>query len=314
MIALFALRHALADMFDLLVRSKAFYAGHDVRLVSVRGAFLRAREIFEWFNPFASLVLGAYAAAVIARSVAGASALLRRLALPAAYFVAALLSILVQLDFNRYYWAAFVGPAAIFAATVHSIFLGWPAARVRRGADVGLAAAVLLCYALAGDRTKIVWEGWRNAVLWLSGAMTREQFDYKFAIPAYPMRYWYHDSEMAGLWLREHSDPQDNVSVRGFQPEIYEIARRSYRGRFFWTYFLSGAKGAYRQEEWLERDREEILRDPPRFVVTLADEFEGVESLDWFASLGLDYEPRGQWGLVTVSELAHALPLAESQK
>jgi hypothetical protein len=305
MIAVFALRGALGEMVDLLVRSKAYYAAHDVRSISARGIFLHAREIFDWLNPFASLALGAYATALIARWVAGATALLRRLALPGAYFVAASLSILVQLDFNRYYWAAFVGPAAVFAARAHSIVLGWSVARRRRGADLGLAAVVLLCYALAWDRTEIAWYGWRNAALWLSGAISREEFAYKYVMPAYPMRYWYHDSEMAGLWLREHSDPQDNVSARGFQPEIYEIARRSYRGRFFWTYFLSGPTGTYRKEEWLAQDREDILRDPPRFVVTLADVFDGVESLEWFGSLGLDYEPRGQWGFVTVSELAH---------
>jgi hypothetical protein len=312
-IALFALRGALGDMVDLAVRSKAHYAAHDIRLISARGVFLRVRDVFGWFNPFSSLVLGGYAAALIAQWVAGASSLLRRLALPAAYIVAALLSILVQLDYNRYYWTAFVGPAAIFAATAHSILLGVPAAGSGRGVAVSLAGAVLLCYGLADERTEIVWNGWRNAALWLSGAISREQFAYKYAMPAYPMRYWYHDSEMAGLWLRENSDPHDNVSARGFQPEIYEIARRSYRGRFFWTYFLSGPEGTYRQEEWLAQDREDILRDPPRFVVTLADVFEGVESLEWFESLGLHYEPRGQWGFVTVSELVKDSALAGSR-
>jgi hypothetical protein len=308
----FALHGALGDMFDVLVRANGYYVTHDRGVSSARDVLLRAREIFEWFNPFASLVLGAYVAAVIARALAGESALLRRLALPAAYFLAAFLSILVQLKFYRYHWGAFVGPVAIFAATAHAMCHDWLATRGHRAAlrDRGLAAAVLVFYALAGDRTKIAWDGWRNTALWLSGGMTREQFTYQFAMPPYPLRYWYHDSEMAGVWLRAHSDPGDNVCARGFQPEVYEIAQRSYHGRFFWTYFLSEPKRFYRHEEWLAQDRADILRDPPRFLVTLADVHEGVESLEWFESLGLDYEPRAQWGFLTVSELARSSPRA----
>jgi hypothetical protein len=302
----FALHHALAEMFDVLVGANAYYVTHDRGVSSACDVLMRSREIFDWFNPFATLVLIAYVSVVSDRLLAGprGSALLRRLALPGAYFVAAYLSVLVQLKFYRYHWGAFVGPAAVFAATGHTLCRDWLSARFRQGIDVGLAAAVLLFYALAGDRTKIALGGWRNAVLWLSGAMTREQFTYQFVMPPYPLRYWYHDSEMAGLWLREHSRPSDNVCARGFQAEVYEIAQRSYKGRFFWTYFLSEPKRFYRHEEWLAQDRADVLRDPPRFVVTLADVHEGVESLEWFESLGLHYEHRGQWGFLTVSELA----------
>jgi hypothetical protein len=301
----FAVHHALADMFDVLVRANGYYVTHDRGVSSARDVLSQSRAIFEWFNPFASLVFGAYVAAVIVRWLAGEAALLRRLALPAAYFLAAFLSVLIQLKFYRYHWGAFVGPAAVFAATAHAICRDWLAVRGGRGAGTALAAAVLAFYALAGERTQIAWEGWRNAALWLSGAMTREQFTYQFVMPPYPLRYWYHDSEMAGLWLRDHSSPQDNVCARGFQPEVYEIARRSYHGRFFWTYFLTEPKRFYRHEEWLAQDRADILRDPPRFVVTLADVHEGVESIEWFESLGLTYERRAQWGFLTVSELAH---------
>jgi hypothetical protein len=308
----FALHWALADMFDVLVGANGYYAAHDRGVNSADDLQEVIRWHFEWFNPFASLVLGAYAVALIERRLRGENALLRRLVLPGAYLVAAFLSVLAQLKFYRYHWGAFVAPCAVFAATAHAICRERLAVRSPARAGLGLAAAVLVAYAMAGDPTKIVSEGWRNAFLWVSGAMTREEFASRYVNPPahWSLRYWYHDSEMAGLWLREHSDPQDNVCARGFMPEVYAIAQRGYHGRFFWTNFLTDPKRFYRHEEWLLQDREDILRDPPRFLVTLADVHEGVDSLEWFGSLGLYYEQRFRSGLLTVSELAASSEIA----
>jgi len=46
-------------------------------------------------------------------------------------------------------------------------------------------------------------------------------------------------SELTGDWLRNHTTPDDLVTVRGFQPEIYAVAKRHHGGRFFWTTFLT---------------------------------------------------------------------------
>jgi hypothetical protein len=112
------------------------------------------------------------------------------------------------------------------------------------------------------------------------------------------MGFSYARSEVVGDWLRAHTTPDENITVRGFQPEIYAIARRRHIGRFFWTTFLTRESRAYRRPEWLAEDRRDLIEHPPKYVVTLSDIRQGPDSNEFFAELG--YHPVEEMGEFTI--------------
>jgi hypothetical protein len=122
------------------------------------------------------------------------------------------------------------------------------------------------------------------AIAWTRGQISREDFTRNFDEGM--IGFWYHDSEQVGLWIRDHSSPEDFVAVRGFQPEIYAVAERRYPGRFFWTTFLVNPARAYKREQWLDEDRRAFAAHPPRYVVTLSDIHEGIDSEEYYLPMG----------------------------
>jgi hypothetical protein len=104
----------------------------------------------------------------------------------------------------------------------------------------------------------------------------------------------------AAAWLREASQPEDNVLVRGYDPELYAAAKRRYKGRFFWTAALTDPARAYHREEWLKEDLDAIVRDPPRFVVAFPGPDSYLDSAKWFEGMG--YVVRAQFGSYVILE------------
>jgi hypothetical protein len=121
---------------------------------------------------------------------------------------------------------------------------------------------------------------------YLRNEITREEFSRYFALPG--IGFWWEDSEKVGLWIKEHSNPEDTIAVRGFEPEIYAVAERRYPGRFFWTTFLvSPTRGTPEMSaRWLAEDRATIERERPRYVVALTGIGNGPDSVSFFEPMG----------------------------
>jgi len=128
------------------------------------------------------------------------------------------------------------------------------------------------------------WTSTQHAWRWSRGQESREAFTWHFQSPG--TDFWFSTSERVGDWLRDHTTPDDLVAVRGFQPEIYAVARRHHGGRFFWTPFLVNPARAYRREEWLREDLNALIAQPPKYVVALTKIPTGPDSVQFFEPLG----------------------------
>ena len=132
--------------------------------------------------------------------------------------------------------------------------------------------AVTFAFFMASWTGRRLVEQQMAAARYLSGQDDRQTFLHRFSFPE--TKFDYADSEWVGLWLRDHTTPDESVLVRGFQPEVYVSARRSAPGRFFWSLFLTNPSRAYRREEYLAEDREAFERKKPRYVVARRDKDE----------------------------------------
>ncbi len=84
--------------------------------------------------------------------------------------------------------------------------------------------------------------------------------------------------------LRTLVAPGDDVSVRGFEPDIYLRAGVHFSGRFSTTPAIQWDSCAYRRAEWIREDREGLLH-PPRWVVAL-DALPGLDDPSSYLAAG----------------------------
>jgi hypothetical protein len=124
----------------------------------------------------------------------------------------------------------------------------------------------------------------RDALLLRVGAIDRPQFatDFKAQISHFDES----SNEEVAAWIRARAAPGDELCVRGFDPEIYALTGLRCPSRFFWTWFLTDARRAYRPESWIAEDRAALERGRPRFVVTLADARDPIERESTFIGMG----------------------------
>jgi hypothetical protein len=113
--------------------------------------------------------------------------------------------------------------------------------------------------------------------------MTDDELYDSFEVPRYIDMA---DARHTAAWIRERSEPDDNILIRGYDAELYALAKRRYRGRFFWTAALTDPRRAYRREEWLAEDLDAIIRDPPRYVVAYPCPDSYLDSASWFEGMG----------------------------
>jgi hypothetical protein len=155
---------------------------------------------------------------------------------------------------------------------------------------------LLVTYGLSG-RADIWIHSTRDTLAYWTGRTTRDEFNAKFAIPG--LVYDYAASERIGDWIRDHSSADDEIAVRGFQPEIYEVARRRYAGRFFWTNFIVDDERSLRKDEWHTEDVGVLEKSRPRYVVAVATGGD-IDRPEFFERLG--YEKRLEDGVLSVLE------------
>jgi 4-amino-4-deoxy-L-arabinose transferase-like glycosyltransferase len=276
----FAAHHALDAAKDVLVGANGYYVAHEKGFSSLAGALEQLTDRYDPRRPVVAILTVALVAIPMLGDMPRAERWWRA-SRSWALLLAAFAGVAVQQKFFPYHWSLFVGPLALLATSALDGFV----ATHRRGA-LRLAAAI----AVFGAGYAVDWYGarqWgssaRAVALYATGRMDRERFLDHFPTPPGPRLY---DAEQVGIWLYDHTTPEETVAVRGFDPEMYITAHRRYGCRFFWTLFLTMPSRAYRRPEFLAEDRACVETTLPAYVVATTSAHDGPDSPEWFAAWG----------------------------
>lgn len=287
----FAAHHALDAMIDVVVGANRYYVTHESSIHGLGDVWQNTLDYYRLYDPLASVLLAAGFTMAYLHHRRGDVEARNRYLFCFLLGVLGFMAVLMQKKFYGYHWTVVLGPVTALAGCLAvdlERVLG--SARERRAVAFVVTAFVLFLWRLS-DAGYHNWYDENAAALgWLTGRIDREEFTTHFSAPW--LDYRYHDDELVGLWLKTHSEPTDLVAVRGFEPAIYAVAHRECPGRFFWTTFLTSPFRAYRREEWLAEDAAAFARTPPRYIVTLADQHEGVDAAETYLARGYVFRER----------------------
>jgi hypothetical protein len=282
----FAAHGAMREFFAIVVRSNAYYVAHETQIHTLRDV---THSVFDALNFYDLAIVPLLLGMVLGLGVAlgrGDRALRDRHVLALALGCAGLAAVVMQKKFYLAHWSVLIAPVAVMSANAAVDFRDLlPLGRARKWGPVLFAVALLGLWWLTPGSQYWLEEN-RTVIGYLRGDLTRAEFTRFFQLPG--IGFFAEDSERVGNWLREHSSPEDCVSVRGFEPQIYVIANRRYPGRFFWTTFLvSDTRGEPEVvQRWNAEDAAVLAQTPPRFAVTLSGIPTGPDSTEWFLSRG----------------------------
>lgn len=298
--AYFAARGGIASVKEIILADHEYV--QDTRWVhSLRDLWRISLATFVTFHPFSTFLVGALGERLVRARFTRSLAPLRGLSLPAWSFVAAYAGVAAQLKFYRYHSVLFLGPGILFGITLaRDLVRTWRSSGTRVAPAV--AVLTLLVFPLSGAAASNWFDETATVIGWVDGTLTREKFGHRFFAPT--LYYDYADSEAAGRFIRERSSPDDTIAVRGFEAEIYAVARRRAVGRFFWTIPLTDPQRTFKHDEWLAEDLASLRSSPPRYVVALADPHAPAEGPAYFDPLG--YRPVAAFGRLVVLERAAA--------
>jgi 4-amino-4-deoxy-L-arabinose transferase-like glycosyltransferase len=277
----FAAKGALGDAYDLLYDARCLY----------RPAVSLPREVivdrvFQFFasqNPLSGLLATLFVFGLVWATHRRDRRRLDQHLVVLGLGVATLAAIRIQADFYLASWAFMIGPAALLGANVAAS--GALLAKTWSRPVVAAFSFQLLALYATTDAPSSMWlvefRGARDLVL---GQTDRRSYAKLFN--AETLAYFSEDRRLIAEWLRAHSRPNDRVLVRGFEPEIYAMAERSYGARFFWTAPITTNACAYRRWEWIADDRAQIARVKPRYVVALSRAQFGPDAPSTFVSMG----------------------------
>jgi hypothetical protein len=283
----FAKHHALAAMKDIVVGANGYYVSHE----HAKNPFLDGIDSIQGYLSYTSpivlsLLLGSAFAFAFAKRAGDQT---RAKAYKSAFAVAfvCFLCVAMQMKFYLLHFTPMVAPMALLGVLLSDdVSRGFES----RGFGPRFARAVpwlvvTFAFFMASWTGRRLVEQQMAAARYLSGQDDRQTFLHRFSFP--DTKFDYADSEWVGLWLRDHTTPDETVLVRGFQPEVYVSARRSAPGRFFWSLFLTNPSRAYRREEYLAEDREAFERKKPRYVVARRDKEEvDLDHPKYYEALG----------------------------
>jgi hypothetical protein len=291
----FAANHALADLVLWTVSANAYYVAHASGPLGVGITYSRTRQMLDWFAPTWSIVAAYFALVFVQARTKRDAEMLSRCWLVLALAAAGYASVAMQLKFYRYHTDVFAG---VIAGAVGCSYIAIAQNSKRAPAVLAswFAGALVVTYALSG-RADIWFNSVGDAVSYWTGRTSRDQFNATFDIPG--LLYEYGASERVGNWIREHSLPTDTIAVRGFQPEVYEVARRRYAGRFFWTNFIVDEQRSMKRDAWRAEDLAALAASPPLFVVTVSGSGD-IDSPAFFEKRG--YQKRLEDGFLGVYE------------
>lgn len=210
--------------------------------------------------------------------------------------VAGVLTVVLQLKFFTYHWAAMVG---LLVLAVTALARELDDQLRAAGGVAGMKAPLALLVALQLVGTAHGSRGLQIAkrALYLARTGDRAPLDAMWTIPDF---YAWSESHEVGGWVRDHSAPDDRLVVRGFEPQIYFAANRRYDGRFFWSTFLTEKRFSTGKDRLSREDFECFKEAPPRWVVAFTSEHTGVNAASTYERLG--YVRREETGTFTVLE------------
>ncbi len=296
----FAMKGGSHDLFDVLVGANGHYVRNERATDDTPEFLWRALDAGRIGNPLSTILAFATIASWwrARRSADHERQTILQTAIGLA--VAVVLAVAMQGKFYRYHLGLLIAPASLAAAaiaerlTAYGRARGWPAWR----SPAILVANATFLFFLSYDSEFIWIRAAKQVVLHRLHRTSDEAFHSFFRIDV--LAFNYRDDVAVADWLTAHASPGDRVAVRGFEPQIYALTGMSYGGRFFWTTFLTMPTRAYRRDEWLARDREDLVRIRPRFVVSVKSAASGADSASYFSELG--YAPRADIGAFEVLE------------
>ncbi len=282
--AYFGAKGALPAMFDIVVGANAYYVKHEQGDSPWGGLF-----IYHWcFFPLVPVLLVVLVVALVRSRRSGDRETFSRYGLAAVVTATGYAAVVMQGKYYLLHWGVMVPAWTMISANAAR---SWSELLSKRGRAWAFAPTFtaqlvgLWCMAMISCEGPNMWRlGVVHGYRWKIGQESRELFTDHFQWPG--LGFHYRTSERAGDWLREHTTPDETITVRGFQPEVYAVARRRHRGRFFWTTFLCNPARAYRREEWLKEDLDAIAAHPPKYVVALTGIHGGPDSAEYFDALG----------------------------
>jgi hypothetical protein len=257
---------AFTELVDVLVNYNREYVKHDRDGNDFSDFVTRVFGDHHHFDPWSTVVhffvvLGAARGGIDGKDREARS----RWLLAAAFLASAALGVFVQAKFYHYHYGLLVSGEVLGAVLVLGD-LGRiiTSARARRFL---VPAAPLLVWVLSAPHCRRHVETAFWTARYVFAGESRDWFTDKFRAPG--IHYYFKDREQIGVWVREHSNPDDRLLVRAFEPTIYVSAHRSYGGRFATTHHLNSHKVLYRRAEWRAEDRRDIERIKPRFIVAM---------------------------------------------
>jgi len=265
----FASKGALGPMKDIVVGANGYYVAHERDPNPVADVIDNLQGYTAHLMPLSLVVLMAAFVMVLAKK-AGDEERAARYRFGFMVLAASYAGVLMQMKFFILHWTPVLVPTALLAVHLSHDLTAFLKARgySLRRAKVAPWALVLGVYFLCPHGRR--WAEQQIAVMrYARGMDSRERYLARYTL--YPMNFSYADSSWVGDWIREHTKEDEPVLVRGFQPEVYAIAKRTYPGRFFWTTFLVNKARAYRRQDYLAEDEEAFQKVRPRFIVCRTD-------------------------------------------
>ena len=273
---------ALPAMKDVVVGANAYYVSHEG---GARGPFLgHLWWILKVFAPLSALFL-TVAFVRLGRGIRKKNwEDVERDGTGIGLLVAAVFAVGIQGKFFLLHWGC-VPLALVFLGL--ATFDGW-SERVPRWARhvalIGTAGIGYACTAWIDHAATFQRDTLDIEIRYKRGIYDKRALYARFQVGV--IGFYYGESYEVGKWLEEHTTPEDSVTVRGFQPEIYAVCNRRHRGRFFWTTFLTSPSRMYRRAEWLAEDARDLELHPPKYIVTLAEFHEGLDSAEYYEKRG----------------------------
>jgi len=279
----FAAHGALGALVDVVVGANGYYVKHEKGADNIIDAIVGG---VRHFAPLSVLLpLGAVFAILYGRREQNKE-MVARSSLGLLLLAAGFMATAMQGKFYLLHQGSMIGPlcvlAIVFALNLENIV---------KGALGTIAPAVLLfcmfCVSAWTGGGLLMWKAAVHTALdYRAGRISREDYIKTFRRPN--VAFWYDQSVHVADWLAAHTTPEDSVTVRGFEPQIYALANRRHVGRFFWTTFIVNPDRAYRREEWLAEDLRDVTEHPPKYIVSIDWAQSSVDSKAWAEQLGYE--------------------------
>jgi hypothetical protein len=255
---------AFDEMVDVVINYNRAYVKGDRDGNDAWDFITRVGQDHHYYDPWSSVLHFLIVIGVVRGGIDGKDKEARpRWILAVALVTTAALGVFAQAKFYHYHYGLLVaGEALGIVLVVGDLERMFAASRRRLAFLVGTPA---LLYVLSVPSFREWGETAFTTVRYVFGGQSRDWFTDKFRSPG--IHYYFKDREQIGLWVREHSNPDDRILVRGFEPTLYVSAQRSYGGRFATTHHLNSWKVQYRRAEWRAEDRRDIERIKPRYII-----------------------------------------------